>query len=236
MDTYPSSGRRQPGLLTRVHPAAVACFDLPSPVVWMLILVIWSSFQDFRRCLRAQPGMLSDWQLFIDRFDGQFFQGPFSRMLTNMNGLGWTILRPPAFQDHEGLVHNFTQVPDALLRQLAEHAWLQHVARLYTHRKTMSDAVSLEPSLLLLDSARMPALSTARVSQERFSFRLFDSSLDGLCPRCQVKDENKHRLCECPAFANVRADPSHPRPPAFVHRWHLYSARVWLECRSMARR
>ena len=132
--------------------------------------VIWSSLLDFRRCLSAQPGMLLDWQLFMARFDGQLFQGPFSRMVVNMNALGWNVLRPPEFQDHEGLVHHFTQIPHGLLRQLVEHAWLQRVIRLHTHRKTMHDAVSIEPSLLFLDSAQLYPLPVWQPSSLEHSF------------------------------------------------------------------
>ena len=77
---------------------------------------LWTCVRDVRRMSVKLPAFLLDWKRFMGEFDGRTFQGPLSKLMLVLNQVGWTVLRPPCVQDHEGLCHDL------------EHAWLCHVA------------------------------------------------------------------------------------------------------------
>ena len=173
---------------------------------------LWSSLRDFRRLLSKLPGLLFDWKMFMAQFDGRLFQGPFSKMLHLFSTIHWTLLKPPRFADHEGLIHDLMRIPEALLLRLAEDAWLQHVSHCHRHRRTMQDLVGIESSLLGLDSAQLLPLDLARLASIQsgaficpYQHAKFDNSLTGQCMICGVPDTVKHRIVDCPRFAAARA-------------------------------
>ena len=172
---------------------------------------VWSSFRDFRRMLTASNDLALAWKVFCLRHDGALFQGPFSQLMRHMHRLGWTLCVPPLFKDHEGLTHNFLHMPLTLLKRLAQHAWLQWVSSQVRHREHMRLLHGIEPALLHLDAHRHTPLDAARqaaLQSGAFIFPAqhakFDSSQSGLCPVCQVVDDHRHRVCDCPKFASAR--------------------------------
>ena len=177
--------------------------------------MLWSSFREFRRVLRSQPGMLQDWRAFCRLFDGRTFQGPFSLLWQHFQTLRWEILEAPVVVDHEGFCHDFGSAPLSLLRLRAEHAWLQHVARQHQHRRTMCDLIGIEPSLARLDAQKLPPRDAARVAALHsgafilpYQHARFDATKPRTCGLCGMLDDHRHRVCQCPRFAAARAE--HP--------------------------
>ena len=170
----------------------------------------WTCLSDFRRLLRRQTDILPDWKLYMQAFAGRTFPGPFSRILQVFHDLQWQILHPPQFLDHEGLLHDLLQMPEALLERVTQHAWLQLVSNKHRHRKDMCDLFGLEPTLLDLDCLRLTPLNAACLAVRSGAFispeqhAKFDCSKTGLCAQCGVADSVQHRLCVCPRFAAVR--------------------------------
>ena len=176
---------------------------------------------DVRRVLLKQPALLLDWKVFQDRYAGDGYQGPFSKLVVVLGQVGWSILEPPLLQDHEGLVHHLLSMPQALLIRLLEHAWLQYVASQHVHRKTMVDLDGLEPSLLHIDHSRLTPRESSRlaaIQSGAFLFpaqhRRFDLTVSGLCKECQVPDDVQHRICDCPLYAQARQ-----RCQSVVEQW-----------------
>ena len=54
--------------------------------------------------------------------------GRFSKPLTVLNQVGWSILQSPFVRDLTGGLHDLLGVPTCLLRWLFEQAWLKFVA------------------------------------------------------------------------------------------------------------
>ena len=168
----------------------------------------WRVLLDFRRICDKCPVFLQKWRRFMGRYDCQFFQGPFSKLLQIFAQLSWRLLRPPLFEDQEGFTFDLLAMPTNLLRVVAERAWLTHVATAHSHRQTMSDLEGMEPALCRLDQQRLSALDKARLSAIQsgaFLFEAkhsrFDSTKTGLCPVCAVPDTVEHRLCTCSRYA-----------------------------------
>ncbi|CAE7902920.1 unnamed protein product [Symbiodinium necroappetens] len=143
--------------------------------------------------------------------DGRQLHGPLTKLVAVLAQVGWCILEPPQVLDHEGLQHNFVQMPMPLLRRLLEHAWLQYTARCHVHRKAMADLRGLDPALLRADTKRMSALDVARYASVRAGAFLFghqhsqfDLTQTGLCEHCQVPDTVEHRICHCPLNRELR--------------------------------
>ena len=83
---------------------------------------------DFRRLCFKSPDLLSMWRFFMKRFSGGLFDGPFSKLLALLNGIGWEILEPPMLRDHDGCEFDLFQLPRGALDLLLQDAWFQHVA------------------------------------------------------------------------------------------------------------
>ena len=91
------------------------------------------------------------------RYDGRFFQGPFSKLLQIIAQLSWHLLRPPLFEDQEGFADDLLAMPTNLLRVVTERAWLAYVAATHSHRQTMSDLQGMEPAFVVwIGSAYQP--------------------------------------------------------------------------------
>ena len=181
----------------------------------------WQVLCTMRRVCLKQVEMLTMWRVFCNRHDGARLHGPFTKMFEVMDILGWSLNVPPRFADHEGLEHDLLRIPTPLLRRLVESAWLRHVALAHRHRSSMRDLLSIDPDLLGMDRAKLGPIDLARqcaLQSGSFVFghsqSKFDPQQDGLCARCGVKDDARHRLCVCPLYAEER------RPFQWVcNRW-----------------
>ena len=158
--------------------------------------LLWSSIRDFRRLLGTQDEVLSDWKVFMSRLLGTATPGHFYRILHLFLLIGWTVLTPPRFVDHEDLVHDLLHIPEDLLARLAKHGWLQHVSDCHRQRKNMHDLQGIESTLLNLDCARLTPLDSARLAaihsgaftspEQHARFDLSKTSLRLVCARFAV--------------------------------------------------
>ena len=172
---------------------------------------LWQCVQTLRRMLHKQSHMLCQWQIFMAGYDGCIFHGPFSKLILLFSKIGWSVLKPPCIQDHDGLVHDLMFCPSQLLRRLLEQAWLMYVSNQVQHRRTMADVKGLDLALLSEDCARLNPLESSLHSALRsgaFTFRAqqakFDLSQDGQCPHCHELDNAYHRVCVCPQYSRHR--------------------------------
>ena len=173
--------------------------------------MLWSVLRDIRRISTKVPNLLLSWREFMSNYDGQLFHGPFSKILSVIGQVGWTLLVPPYFQDHEGLQHSMLDSAEGCLRNLAERAWLHLVGKAHSHRKTMADLQGIDLGLLRADQHRRSALDSARLASVRAGAFLFDAqhakydlSKTGLCACCHVPDTVEHRVRFCPKYAEQR--------------------------------
>ena len=90
----------------------------------------------------------------MQRFDGRLFHGPFSKLLTVLNGIGWRVGTPPIIVDEEDLAHDLLSVPLPALRSMAERAWLRYVAHEHQHRGSMAGLDGIDVALARLDGGQ----------------------------------------------------------------------------------
>ena len=171
------------------------------------------TLQGFRRLCWKEPLMITHWTYFMRRFDGQLFDGPFSKMLQLCNLLGWE-LRPPYILDHDGCEHDLLLMDGRVLDYLLADAWLQVVARRVQNRSTMVDLNGLDLSLSTWISERLSMQDTCLVASLQSGAFIggarhakYDLTKTDLCEYCGSKDEHSHWLC-CPGYASLHSDES----------------------------
>ena len=168
--------------------------------------------QNFRRILYKCPDLQVQWKMFMNHFDGRLLSGPFSKILALFGTIGWEMLEPPWFRDHDGLHCNLLQLDQGTLDMLLYEAWLQWLAKQVSHRKSMKDLRGLDPYLTRLDHHRLVPKDFARVmALQSGSFittpqqAKFDKTKDPLCSVCAVPDTLEHWFT-CDALAELRTD------------------------------
>ncbi|CAE7233097.1 unnamed protein product, partial [Symbiodinium necroappetens] len=172
---------------------------------------LWATIRDLRRMCSKHDSVLSLWTSFVRGFRGELQHGPFSKLLSVLNRIGWQIAHPPQVVDQHGLELNLLQVPDLTLRRLLEQAWLDQTATEHRHRKTMHDLFGIDRALLRHSERGLPPLQLARLNALRSGAFLFDDahskfdlSITGMCVQCGVADTPEHRVCWCPRFQQAR--------------------------------
>ena len=80
---------------------------------------------DFQRLCLKSPGLIVHWRVFMRRYDGTLRDGPFTKLLTLLNSIGWQVLVPPMLQDHDCFCFHLLETSQGALRQLLHEAWLQ---------------------------------------------------------------------------------------------------------------
>ena len=167
------------------------------------------AFFAFRRMMQKEPQFGNLWQLFLSRFDGKFFSGPFSQLLSLGNQIQWSFSQL-TFLDHDGLEHSLRWVDDNALDALLLDGWFQHVSTLVTHRRTMSDLSGLDTLILQSKLKTLNALDSSLVSSllsgafmSTASHSRYDLTKQADCSICRCPDSQEHWL-DCPRFAAVR--------------------------------
>ena len=193
-----------------VNPKArlsFSCCPTADPGFWRLS----NTFAAFRRIAHKEPGFVAAWKRFMSNFDGKFFSGPFSQILSVGNQIGWHFC-PPFFTDHDGLEFNLLTVDDTTLANLLLDGWYQFVARSLCTRKMMQDLQGLDTSLMREILAPLGALEVAQVGalqagafMSAASQSKFDLTKKGLCALCQVADDQLHWQ-SCPRFDSLKRD------------------------------
>ena len=173
---------------------------------------------DFRRACWKTPDLVTQWGIFMDRFDGGKTAGPFYKLVTLFSMLGWHFDAVPTFFDHDGCQHDLLLMPNALLESLLREGWLRWVASQVSHRQTMSDLGSMDEDLVFLDRhvlsasdlSKVLALQTgAFISSKQHS--KYDPSKSGDCAVCHVPDNQRHWL-HCPRFGSLQMQQEAIRP------------------------
>eukprot|EP00438_Fugacium_kawagutii_P026601 Skav213727 [mRNA] locus=scaffold2563:115961:120707:+ [translate_table: standard] len=178
------------------------------PGFWRLKMLVHS----FRRLAWKEPILVNGWTLFMLRFEGALYSGPFSQMLAVLNQIGWTV-RPPLVTDHDGVEHHLLHLDSRTLDELLLDGWLQHVSHEVVHRKQMSDLAGLDYYLAPPDAQKMSGLELARLGALQSGVFLtpaaqskFDASKTGQCLHCDTRDDQLHWL-SCPLRAHLRPNP-----------------------------
>ena len=168
------------------------------------------TIMDFRRLCFKTPDLIVCWKVFMERFEGHLRPGPFSKIISVLSLIGWSVLEPPFLRDHDAVVFNLLWIPMVLLEQLLFDAWLQHVSRMVRHRKTMQDLHGIDPALTLLDHEEQSPLIRARVASlqegafmSSWQHAKFDNTKEPICQLCMQPDTQAHWL-RCPRFAHIR--------------------------------
>lgn len=163
----------------------------------------------FRRICCKMAQFFHDWNVFMQLFSGVLHQGPFSKLLEELNNVGWS-LSLPWLWTHDDLCFDFLQMDSDTLSELLEEAWLGHVARLVRGRKTMSDLKGLDRHLLWRHRQPLTALQLARLGalqsgafMDRSRQSKFDLTKSGRCPTCSCPETQEHWLT-CPAHEASR--------------------------------
>eukprot|EP00435_Cladocopium_sp_Y103_P074403 s90_g48.t1 len=166
---------------------------------------------DFRRLCLKCPDLLMYWRCFMARFDGTVLDGPFSKLISLLNSVGWTILDPPLVQDHDGFTFDLFQLPRGGLDSLLQDAWFQHIAT-RTNHKSMRDLCGLDVALTLLDHNKQTAIDVARIRAlqsgafvSSWQHAKYDTTKQPVCQFCLQPDTQMHWL-KCPRFAAQRTD------------------------------
>eukprot|EP00435_Cladocopium_sp_Y103_P020522 s3739_g5.t1 len=164
---------------------------------------------DFRRLCSKSPDLLVLWRSYMLRFDGRKLPGPFFKLVDLFSTIGWCILEPPCFLDHDGLEHDLMRLPNKAIDLLLRDAWLQHVAQQVQHRGTMTDLQGLDYGLTMLDRKTMTPQDLGKtMALQSGSFisdwvhSKFDKTKEPLCPVCNVPNTLRH-WTHCPMFAGL---------------------------------
>ena len=92
----------------------------------------------FRRLARKSTDFLPLWQLWHTQFNGKLLPGPFTKLISCLNQVGWHIMTPPFVIDHDHYQWHLLHVDDKTLQDRLQDAWCQYVAATTKH-KTMHD-------------------------------------------------------------------------------------------------
>lgn len=168
-------------------------------------------FSTFRRMTRKSPDLVAWWKIWFRDYWGQQTPGPFYRLMQCMQTLGWTIVDPPFFRDHEAFEWDLTTMNHKALTMQLEDAWLQHVASRTNHR-TMRDLHGLDGYLTLLDSKTLTSLERMRLSalhsgafMSEYEHAKYDAEKTGFCTIGGCEDDRLHWL-QCPRYQHLRDD------------------------------
>ncbi len=138
-DAFTANAVRALGFgLAGANPAirlSLLCDDMQTdPVFFQVVRVL----ADFRRFARKSTDLLRLWQGFVANFDGIMLSGPFSKLYEIFEQLGWSILAPPWFLDHDQCRWDLLSLSSGALHGLLCDAWYQRLARDLSHRQDYS--------------------------------------------------------------------------------------------------
>ncbi|CAE7294281.1 unnamed protein product [Symbiodinium sp. CCMP2592] len=172
---------------------------------------LWVVIRDLRRMCAKHASVVDKWTSFMQGFSGRLQHGPFSKLLSVLNRIGWSVAKPPVAMDRHGGSVDLLSLPTLTLRRLLEQAWLDQVATDHRHRKQMLDLTGIDRALLRRSEKGLTPLRLAQLNALRSGAFLFDAAhskydvtLTGFCALCQVEDTPEHRVCHCPRFCEAR--------------------------------
>eukprot|EP00435_Cladocopium_sp_Y103_P056110 s2860_g18.t2 len=162
-----------------------------------------------RRLARKSMDLLPMWKLWHRHFVGKMQPGPFTKITTCLNQIGWRVLDPPWIADHDQHTWNLIHLDDKTLHLLLQEAWCQFVAS-HTKHHTMSSLVGMDYHLTMLDSAKLPPLQRALVAAlqsgafvSNSEHAKYDMEKFSKCLLCNCEDTRAHWLV-CPRYQHLR--------------------------------
>lgn len=187
---------------------------------------------DFQRLCLKSPDLIVHWRVFMRRYDGTLRDGPFTKLLTLLNSIGWQVLVPPMLQDHDGFCFNLLETSQGALRQLLHEAWLQHVAGTVRH-KTMTGVDGIDVALTLHTHEKLTAIDLARVKAlqsgafvSSWQHAKYDKTKQPICQHCLQPGTQQHWL-KCPRFAAQRSDCGAKRHNVLLFTYWFEDHRMW---------
>lgn len=188
-----------------------------------------------RRISRKSPDLLPLWQLWHTQFHGKMLPGPFTKLTTCLNQIGWQITAPPFVRDHDQFEIHLLHVDEKTLHTRLKDAWCQFAAATTNH-KTMKDLHGLDLTLTMwraeklqpVERALLSALhSGAFISESEHS--KFDQEKSAQCDLCNCVNDRAHWLV-CPRFSSLRQtitdwQPDNVELPTCV-KYHLLVPRL----------
>ena len=170
-----------------------------------------SSIETFRRICRKTPEIAAQWSFFTQRFTGQFFDGPFSKIYELLGRLEWSVANPPWVYTNHGLCINLLDTDREMLATLLRQAWCDYVVRRTRSRKSLQELPSLCLRLSRVGEAELTPLELARtraIQEGAFltpwQHSRYDTSAKAMCPACDQPDTQEHWL-RCPRYEEIRA-------------------------------
>ena len=176
------------------------------PAFFLLVRVV----DCLRRLCFKSPELLDRWQSFMRAYSGRTLPGPFTRLVTCLSEVGWSVTAPPLVLDHDGFEHDLLALPRQAVHELLLDGWLQHVAHIVNKRHTMSDLAGMDTYLSRLDHDQLTAKQLAQtLALKEGAFisawhqAKFDCTKQAFCAFCRVADHPGHWL-SCPRFQDLR--------------------------------
>ena len=124
---------------------------------------IQSTILQFRRLTHKCDDLLMMWKTWFSHFDGKLHPGPFLQLHHCFEVLGWGMISPPWFYDHEMNEWNLLTIDRHALLHIIQDGWLQFVAS-QTKHNTMRDLTGMDTYLTLAQSNKLLPLDRARLS------------------------------------------------------------------------
>ena len=82
----------------------------------------------FWRIARKSPDLIPMWKMRHITFEGRLLPGPFTKLVTCLNKIGWSISDPLQVQDHEQHEWHLVNVDEKTPHALLMDVWCQHLA------------------------------------------------------------------------------------------------------------
>lgn len=82
----------------------------------------------FWRIARKSPDLVPMWKMRHITFEGRLLPGPFTKLVTCLNKIGWSISDPLQVQDHEQHEWHLVNVDEKTPHALLMDVWCQHLA------------------------------------------------------------------------------------------------------------
>ena len=134
-DSYLLLLRRAATKAIRINGAGqTPCSDLVCLVTWKKTLAftrshtLWQPSGELHARSRKSPDLIPMWKMRHITFEGRLLPGPFAKLVTCLNKIGWSISDPLQVQDHEQHEWHLDNVGEKTPHALLMDVWCQHLA------------------------------------------------------------------------------------------------------------
>ena len=159
--------------------------------------------------VKKRPLFEQMWKDYMDHFDGTAKQGPFAKMLEICQQLRWTI-EVPKIADADGCWHDWINMNEKVLYELAKDAWTWKVFREVQQRKDLDGLHGIDRRIVHQAHSRVRphSLGSIRGLQdgtfiEPTQHAKYDLSKSVKCGLCGGDDSMEHRCTGCPQRQSI---------------------------------